>query len=515
MGSRATRSGPCSRCNNGCVFCAQAGVTGGAPLGEQLEAARREGDEVTLVGGEPTLDPRLAEHVAGARRMGFVRVGLQTNGRRLGEPGYVAELARAGLTDVHLSIHGAESAAHDYHTGVAGSFDAALTGLAAVRASGLTAVVNTVLTRSSFRSLAGMPRVLSSRGVAGWRVSIPRSAGRLSADFDRLMPRLGLAVPFALSALAAGEKLALEVGIAGAPRCLLGEYTRWALDDLPHVSRAPHTAQGPTAPRAFAEACEGCPARAHCPGLDTAYLEALRRGRARTGSHPHAGCRGPLLAARLAHHARDVSVGPGEAPGAVLRPPARRRRTPAHKRDRRSRSRCRWPRKVRPAVAGGHGREPSPQRERRWKELFPGLFEGRIAEEPLRVTCRARLTYASGVWRTSATCSSFVTRQPVLPLLLQPGHRLPARPRHRQARGRRLRPARVLRHHPDGRRAVPLGHRARGDALRGRARPARPDDHQRLTHREDGRSRGAFVDAGLRHYHHQHPLVPRDDGGSG
>ena len=364
MGSRATVR-VLLECNNGCVFCGQAGVTGGAPLEEQLEAARRQDDEVTLVGGEPTLDPRLAEHVAAARRMGFVRVGLQTNGRRLAEAGYVAGLARAGLTDVHLSIHGAESAAHDYHTGVAGSFDAALAGLAAVRASGLTAVVNTVLTRSSFRSLAGMPKLLSQRGVAGWLVSVPRSAGRLSADFDRLMPRLGLAVPFALSALAAGEKLGLEVGIAWAPRCLLGEYTRWALDE---VQRAPHGAQAPLAPRAFGEACEGCPARALCPGLDATYLERFggdELGPARTRM-PAAAARSSTRDSRVAR----MFVGPGE-----LGPPATRTPSPNAHKGQKGKVALPLAGKVKPAVAEATSGSPRRSGEA-LRELFPDLFEG-------------------------------------------------------------------------------------------------------------------------------------------
>src|SRR5215472_15658774 len=125
-------------CNNRCVFCAQEGLADAAASAEeQLAAARSRSDEVTFVGGEPTLDPRLAERVAAARALGFRRVGLQTNGRKLADRTFTAGLARGGLTDVHLSIHGAEAAVHDYHTGVPGSFDECLAGLAAARSEGL------------------------------------------------------------------------------------------------------------------------------------------------------------------------------------------------------------------------------------------------------------------------------------------------------------------------------------------------------------------------------------------
>jgi hypothetical protein len=308
---------------------------------------------VTIVGGEPTLDPRLVERVAAARGMGFTRVGVQTNGRRLAEPGLAAELARAGLTDVHLSIHGADSAVHDYHTGVPGSFAEALGALTAARSNGLTVVVATVLTRSSFRSLAALPKLLSQRGVAAWLVSVPVSAGRLSAALDRLMPRLGLALPFALSALAAGEALGLDVWIAGAPRCLLGAYARWALHDTQ---------------RAYGEACEGCPVRATCPGLDPAYLERFggdelgpARARLETGAAQAAGHDSPYAA---------MFVGAGE-----LGPRATRTPTPNSDKGQKGKVSLPMAGKVRPAVAEATAGSPRRSGEA-LREIFPELFEG-------------------------------------------------------------------------------------------------------------------------------------------
>ncbi len=335
-------------CNNRCVFCSQDGLSGERSLEEQLEAARRAGSEVTFVGGEPTLDARLPEHVVAARAMGFARIGLQTNGRRLAEVGLAASLARAGLTDVHLSVHGTEAAVHDYHTGVEGSFDAALAGLAAARASGLAVVVATVLTRSNFRSLSGLPKMLASRGVAGWMVAAPACGGRLAREFDRLMPRLGLALPFALKALAAGEALGLDVWISGVPRCLVGPYGRWLLPELP---------------RSFGAACNDCPARSACPGLDAAYLgrfggDELGPARAR-------------MAAPIEPQTRDLRtarmfVGPGEIAAAL---------PVAEKRPASAKVSLPMAGKVRPAVAEATAGSPRRSGEA-LREIFPELFDG-------------------------------------------------------------------------------------------------------------------------------------------
>jgi hypothetical protein len=175
----------------------------------------------------------------------------------------VAELVRAGLTDVHLSLHGATHEVHDYHTGVPGSFVEATAALAAARAHGLTVVATTVLTRSNFRVLATIPALLSSKGAAAWTIAVPHARGRADASFDRVVPRLAIALPFALHALEAARALGLPAWISGAPSCLLGPLGSRAL---------------PSARRAYAECCQACPARSDCPGVDDSYLARFGAG---------------------------------------------------------------------------------------------------------------------------------------------------------------------------------------------------------------------------------------------
>lgn len=246
-------------CNNSCVFCAQEGV---GPLSDvdirrSLEALAGTSKELTLLGGEPTLHSDLTEVISTARALGFERIGLQTNGRRLSELGFVRALAAAGLTDVHVSLHGAEAQVHDYHTGIEGSFRESLAGVTAARASGLGVVATTVLTRSNYRVLTGLPQLLVSLGVSAWQVTTVLIAGRAVKAMDPLVPRLALAWPYALHALAAAQKLGLTAVASGAPWCLLG----------PFVARTV-----PSPARSYAPPCEGCPARAACPGVDATYL---------------------------------------------------------------------------------------------------------------------------------------------------------------------------------------------------------------------------------------------------
>lgn len=251
-------------CDNRCTFCAPAGLPEVAPrepdaLASALDALALQHDAVTFTGGEPTLHPELPAIVAAARERGFTRIGIQTNGRRLREAGYADDLRRAGLTDVHLSLHGLGSVVHDHHTGVEGSFADAVAALGAARHAGLTAVVTTVLTRSNSRALGALAAWIAAQNLAAWTLAVPRTAGRLVANFDRVFPRLALSLPYALHALATARHKGVTVFLRGAPLCLLGPFAERSLPD---------------APRAFDPArCDGCPARAACPGVDARYLQ--------------------------------------------------------------------------------------------------------------------------------------------------------------------------------------------------------------------------------------------------
>jgi hypothetical protein len=257
-------------CDNECVFCGQAGLTGRVEsVREQLAKLREDHDEVTFIGGEPTLDSRLVSAIADARALGYAAVGLQTNARQLASSSgaeLFAALVDAGLSDLQLSIHAPTAEAHDYHTGRAGSFAACLELIARAQRADITVVVVTVITRSNFRELAKLPPVLKRRGVAGWLLEVARPHGRAADNFARVVPRVGMAMPWALHALEQARRNALSAWIRGAPLCALGPF---AVSSLP------------TQGREYPPPCKACPSRPLCPGVDSAYVEVFGHGELR------------------------------------------------------------------------------------------------------------------------------------------------------------------------------------------------------------------------------------------
>jgi radical SAM protein with 4Fe4S-binding SPASM domain len=66
---------------------------------------------IVFTGGEPTLRDDLPELIAHAESLGQI-TGLNTNGRRLADPSYVATLVDAGLDHVQVTVESSDSGIH-------------------------------------------------------------------------------------------------------------------------------------------------------------------------------------------------------------------------------------------------------------------------------------------------------------------------------------------------------------------------------------------------------------------
>jgi hypothetical protein len=161
-------------------------------------------------------------------------------------------------TDLCLAIHGPTAACHELH-GAPGSFAAAVGALAGARAQGRRVWVASWLTRSSCRSLVGLAELLVGYGVAGWAIAWPRVHEAAGEGVARTVPRLGIAVPHALRAVERATRRGLRTVVVGVPSCALGPFAAQGL----RVGEA----------GTFVGACEGCPSRVGCAGIEPWYLD--------------------------------------------------------------------------------------------------------------------------------------------------------------------------------------------------------------------------------------------------
>ncbi len=126
-------------CNNNCKFCYQRNFRTIKAYPKKLpktEAFRKlewgikHGyRHVSFEGGEVTVHPDLIEIVRYARNLGYSKIGITTNGRRLKNMDYLKALIDAGVSRFGVSIHGPDAKTHDAITGHKRSFEQSLAGL--------------------------------------------------------------------------------------------------------------------------------------------------------------------------------------------------------------------------------------------------------------------------------------------------------------------------------------------------------------------------------------------------
>ncbi|MCS6899195.1 MAG: radical SAM protein [Myxococcales bacterium] len=231
-------------CNNRCTFCVsgqetelgRAGPAPTAPAIEQLRAARASGAErITLLGGEPTLQPGFLAIVQEAARLGFSEIVVFTNGAKTARLDYIDEIIAAGQGKVtwRLSFQGATREAHEATTRKPGSFARLVSTLQNLHTRRQIITVNMCVVSSNYTSVTEFPRLLLPYGVRQLHLDMmrPLDAGqRTEEELAETLPRYSdLAVPLTL--MIAGFPPGFDVNIGNLPYCVAPHLTPWIHHD--------------------------------------------------------------------------------------------------------------------------------------------------------------------------------------------------------------------------------------------------------------------------------------------
>jgi MoaA/NifB/PqqE/SkfB family radical SAM enzyme len=259
------------RCNQNCSFCTfrrtadDPRAIAGAAVRAAIDEAVGPGlGELTLTGGEPTMRRDLVDLVAHARSRGAGTIVLETNATLVDEA-LARGLAAAGLTvaRVHLPL---ASGALDLVTRDPGGFEAALTGLRALRDAGLALEISATLVRSTAAAVTDLPALLAA--TLGDRLRRVLAVVPVeSPDPSEILTHAEAAAALArLDEACQRHEIRLQLAEgSGPPPCV-----------FPPSGRHRHLyalSPGGTA-RGFRQlaACEGCVVRDRCPGVAEAYL---------------------------------------------------------------------------------------------------------------------------------------------------------------------------------------------------------------------------------------------------
>ena len=192
------------RCNNDCVFCGNGTVAPEDRRDVPLRLIRREIDEAAaqgygalgLLGGEPTVHPDLEEAVAYARDLGFGRISLCTNGRRLRGPDLLDRLVAAGITRITLSLHSHRANQAERLSNRPGSFAQQLAAIDHIvrgmqdstRPLPHGFAINTCVHGGNVGQLLPLARFLKRRGVRDIRLNFLRPEHRAEGDAQLIPP---------------------------------------------------------------------------------------------------------------------------------------------------------------------------------------------------------------------------------------------------------------------------------------------------------------------------------------
>lgn len=274
---------PSYRCNNQCLGCFASSPDAGPEMSDRevLDAlARGLRDGATglwLGGGEPTLARGTLRIAQAARRMGYARVKLQTNGMMLSYAEYAQRARDAGVTEVAFSIKGSTAATHDRLARTAGCFALMVEGMAQCRARGLALEGDVLVYRSNAHELPDIVVDHRARGLTHFRAWLLSAT---DTDARGEVPRIADVMPHltrAADLLPAGALTSLHT-----PPCTLPagyERLRFFAPELGLrvVNPGGHAfmlEDSPIEGGAFLPRCGDCALRPRCNGPRADYITA-------------------------------------------------------------------------------------------------------------------------------------------------------------------------------------------------------------------------------------------------
>jgi molybdenum cofactor biosynthesis enzyme MoaA len=189
-------------CNNRCVFCVSGQETalGRArplpvePILEQVRAAYAAGNrKITLLGGEPTLQPGFMQVVRTAVDLGFDEIVIFTNGVKTAREAFLDEVIETGGAFTwRFSVQGATREAHERTTLKDGSFDRIVRSMRHLAKRGQRITVNMCVVQSNFESVEHFAELLAPVGAVQLHLDMvrPLDAGqRTEEELAAMIPK--------------------------------------------------------------------------------------------------------------------------------------------------------------------------------------------------------------------------------------------------------------------------------------------------------------------------------------
>jgi len=270
-----------TRCNQKCLFCSN--IPGSKPVKPdlaQLEAMLASGADTLRIGfWEPTLSDELPELVRFARKAGFEKIQVRTNGVRLSDLSFTRALLEAGVTTFHLNFPSHLAGLSDHITQSKGSYERRIKGIRnIIRLGGgnklcLLFVINSLnyATMEQYASFIAenFPGVLNVLFNMVCILGIVPETLSLVPHFPQIEPHL------AAAARVCGNS-GLKYMIDDVPLCYMKGFEAASVDS--HILRS---GQNIKIDKVKPPRCASCALTRECAGIRSQYLEFYGAGELR------------------------------------------------------------------------------------------------------------------------------------------------------------------------------------------------------------------------------------------
>jgi MoaA/NifB/PqqE/SkfB family radical SAM enzyme len=224
-------------CNNNCVFCVQAdnkcqGNRTYEEIKKDLIDSRERCDGVVFTGGEVTIRKDFFKMVKLAKKLGYKRIQIQTNGRMFSSLDFCKKALEAGATEFSPALHGYCAEQHDSLTRAKGSFEQTVKGIKNLKSLGAEVLTNTVIVEGNYRNCREIAKLLVELEVNQFQLAFVHPMGNALKNFDMVVPKMSIAAPYMHKGLQVGIDAGKKVMTEAIPYCLMGKYSNYVAEKI-------------------------------------------------------------------------------------------------------------------------------------------------------------------------------------------------------------------------------------------------------------------------------------------
>jgi radical SAM protein with 4Fe4S-binding SPASM domain len=224
-------------CNNNCRFCVQGdkkkyGNKTTTQIKDNLKRASQDCQIAVFTGGEPTVREDFLELVSFAKKLSFKIIQIQSNGRMFAYQDFCQKTIQAGANEFALALHGHIPQLHDYLTRSRGSFEQTCLGIKNLKGLGQRVVMNVVVTKSNYRHLPEIAKLLINLGVDQYQFAFVHAQGNAWKNFDSIVPFKSLVEPYVKQGLQLGIEAGIKVMTEAIPYCFMTGYENYLAENI-------------------------------------------------------------------------------------------------------------------------------------------------------------------------------------------------------------------------------------------------------------------------------------------